>query len=180
MAVEWLNDIVVSDAIASKKKAFIHGSPLVRRKKGLGEGKSPRADMSGAASHRRRLAQIVVNCDAGNTRMCFANQTPPAGEKRTNLILIDRSFFLTEETAGILSKRLTNCLRRGKRREANEAHWRSQSTVSIDKGFLLASIDSFLIDRNFIPLFLVTFARKTRESVQGQSPSVLSVRDIFN
>jgi len=43
MTAEWLNDIVISGAIASKKKAFIHGSPLVRQKKGLGEGKSPRS-----------------------------------------------------------------------------------------------------------------------------------------
>lgn len=63
MAAKWLNDIVISGAIASKKKGFIRGSPLIRRKKGLGEGKSPRADMSSAASHRHHLAQIVVNCD---------------------------------------------------------------------------------------------------------------------
>lgn len=128
MAVEWLNDIVVSDAIASKKKAFIHGSPLVRRKKGLGEGKSPHADMSGAASHRRRLAQIVVDYDTGSIRVYFANQTPPACEKRTNLILIDRSFFLTVETAGILSMKLRSCLKIGKRKEArsslaNNVNW---------------------------------------------------------
>lgn len=54
--------------------------------------------MSSVASHRHRLAQIVVNCDAGNTCVCFANQIPPTGEKRTDLIL-GRNFFLTEETA---------------------------------------------------------------------------------
>lgn len=88
VAAEWLNDIMVSGAIASKKKAFIHGSPLVRRKKGLGEGKSPRADVSVAARHiLRRLAQIVVNCNAGSTCVSFADQTPPVGEKRSNSIL---------------------------------------------------------------------------------------------
>lgn len=49
VTVKWLRDISVSDAIATKKKAFIHGSPLVRRKKGLGEGKSPHANIPGAA-----------------------------------------------------------------------------------------------------------------------------------
>lgn len=63
VAAKWLNDIMVSGAIASKKKGFIHGSPLIRRKKGLGEGKHIRADMLSAASHRHHLAQIVVNCD---------------------------------------------------------------------------------------------------------------------
>lgn len=52
VADEWLSEIVVSDAIATKKKAFIRGSPLARRKKGLGEGKSPRADVPGATSRR--------------------------------------------------------------------------------------------------------------------------------
>lgn len=52
LAVEWLREIVVSGAIATKKKAFIRASPLARRKKGLGEGKSPRADVSDAALHR--------------------------------------------------------------------------------------------------------------------------------
>lgn len=52
VAVEWLSENVVSDAIATKKKAFIRGSPLARRKKGLGEGKSPRVDTPGTASRR--------------------------------------------------------------------------------------------------------------------------------
>lgn len=69
-------DIVASDAIATKKKVFIRGSPLAWQKKGLGEGSLPAL----MYRTRRRIvsAEIVVKCNAGGTRTCFANQVSPA------------------------------------------------------------------------------------------------------
>jgi len=46
-------DIVVSDAIATKKKVFIHGSPLEWQKKGLGEGSLPATMYRAQRRHNR-------------------------------------------------------------------------------------------------------------------------------
>lgn len=82
VTVKWLN-IVVSGSIASKKKGFIHTSPLIRRKKGLGEGKSPRADISSAASHRHRWHSSQLRC--GKYLRVFCKSDPTYGWKADRL-----------------------------------------------------------------------------------------------
>lgn len=42
----YVSEIVVSDAFATQKRAFIYKSPLTWWKKGLGEGESPRVGTS--------------------------------------------------------------------------------------------------------------------------------------
>lgn len=99
VTTEYVSEIVVSDAIATQKRAFIYKSPLAWWKKGLGEGESLHAGTSTPPPPQKRVSE---DCSLIYHEMVkFANENVVDG--KSSRIDIYRSLFLTILTRHFLS-----------------------------------------------------------------------------
>jgi len=109
--VSRIVDIVVSDAIATKKKVFIHGSPLAWQKKGLGEGSLP-------ARMYRAQRRIVVQCNAGGYSHVFCKSGLTCGKSGPyDSYWGGIAVFFIDATISS-SKEVNNLLKRERKRKA--------------------------------------------------------------
>ena len=80
MTTECVSEIVVSDAIAIQKRAFIYKSPLAWWKKGLGEGESHRGGTSAPPPPQKERASEDRSLIYNHGMVKFANENVVHGK----------------------------------------------------------------------------------------------------